>query len=127
MTVLDASALIALARQEAGALAVAQKLGSSHVSAANASEFIRKLEQYGDDGERAFEKLEQIGLTLHEIERVDAYEAAAIYRTTKPFGLSLGDRFCLALARRTGAEVYTADIAWLDVADELGLEIHAIR
>jgi PIN domain nuclease of toxin-antitoxin system len=127
MTVFDSSALLALARQEPGAAVVGQRLGSGHVSAANASEFIQKLNQYGDDGEKAFEKLEQLGLTLHAVERDDAYTAAAIYSITKPFGLSLGDRLCLALGKRFGAAVYTADSAWLDASEQLQLEIYSIR
>jgi ribonuclease VapC len=39
--------------------------------------------------------------------------------------LSLGDRFCMALARNAGRPAWTADRAWLDVA--VGVEVVLIR
>lgn len=127
MTVFDASALLALARQEPGATIVAQKLSSGHVSAVNVSEFVQKIRQYRNDGAKAFEALERLGLTFHPVNRADAYEAAQLYKMGKPYGLSLADRTCLALARQLGAEVLTADKVWLTVAKELKLEIKLIR
>ena len=127
MSVFDASALLALARQEPGAAIVAQKLSTGHVSAINASEFVQKIRQYGDDGVKAFEALEQLGLTLHPVNREDAYATALLYEAGKPYGLSLADRACLALARRLSAEVLTADTLWLKIASELKLEIKLIR
>ena len=127
MTVLDSSALLAFTRQEPGAHIVGLSLSSGHVSAVNASEFIQKLDQYGDDGPRALEVLEGLGLHVHATERADALAAAEIYRVGKPFGLSLGDRVCLALAQRLAAEVLTADDIWLKVAGALGLNIKSVR
>lgn len=127
MTVLDSSALLAFSRQEPGARVVGRSLSSGHVSAVNASEFIQKLEQYGDDGRRALEVLEGLGLKVQATNRADALVAAAIYKVGKPFGLSLGDRVCLALAQRLGTEVLTADEVWLKVAGPLGLSIKSVR
>ena len=127
MTVFDASALLALTRQEPGAAVVAQKLSRGHISAVNASEFVQKIKQYGDDGVKTFKTLEQLGLMLHPVNREDAYEAALLYTAGKPHGLSLADRTCLALARRLAAEVITADKVWIKLAEELGLEIRLIR
>ena len=127
MTVLDSSALLAFTSREPGAQVVARSLGSGHVSAVNASEFIQKLDQYGDDGPRALEVLEGLGLNVHATDRADALTAAEIYKVGKPFGLSLGDRVCLALAQRLGAEVLTADDVWLNVAGTLGLSIKSVR
>ena len=41
--------------------------------------------------------------------------------------LSLGDRFCLALASHEGRPAWTADRAWLDVAETVGVEVVLIR
>ncbi|MBW4515156.1 MAG: hypothetical protein KME11_08015 [Timaviella obliquedivisa GSE-PSE-MK23-08B] len=38
--------------------------------------------------------------------------AASLWTTTKPLGLSLGDRACLALAITFNLPVVTADQAW---------------
>ena len=127
MIVFDSSALLALARRESGAQVVSQNLSSGHVSAVNASEFVQKLNQYGDDGERAFRALTGLGLTLHEVGWPDASAAAAIYDVGKAFGLSIGDRMCLALAQRLKADVYTADVVWLNVAEALRLNVYAVR
>jgi PIN domain nuclease of toxin-antitoxin system len=40
--------------------------------------------------------------------------------------LSLGDRFCLALAKRLGAPAYTADKAWKDIASDAGAKVVVI-
>ena len=127
MIVFDSSALLAFSRQEPGANLAASHLSTGHVSAVNASEFVQKLSQYGDNGARALEILERLGLKVQEVGREDAIVAAAIYGMSKPFGLSLGDRMCLALAQRLGAEVLTADEAWLNVAEVLELRITSVR
>jgi len=41
--------------------------------------------------------------------------AAILWAVTKPFGLSLGDRACLALAQTLNAEVITADKTWASI------------
>jgi PIN domain nuclease of toxin-antitoxin system len=46
---------------------------------------------------------------------------------TSPLGLSLGDRICLALARRTGLPALTADQSWSSIADGLGVTVETIR
>ncbi len=44
---------------------------------------------------------------------------------TRPFGLSLGDRACLALAIALDAPVYTADQVWKKL--RLRIPLHLIR
>ena len=41
-----------------------------------------------------------------------SYVAADLYTETKSFGLSMGDRACLALSKVTGYPIYTADKIW---------------
>lgn len=41
--------------------------------------------------------------------------------------LSLGDRFCLALARRDGLPALTADKQWRTIADAVGVKVLVIR
>jgi PIN domain nuclease of toxin-antitoxin system len=46
-------------------------------------------------------------------------------KITQPFGLSLGDRACLALAIQRQATALTTDRAWKNL--NLGIEIEVIR
>jgi PIN domain nuclease of toxin-antitoxin system len=56
-----------------------------------------------------------------------ALQAALMASATRRLGLSLGDRICLALAKRTGLPALTADRSWLEIAGTLGVTIEAIR
>ena len=55
----------------------------------------------------------------------DAVEIAKLRPAIRPGGLSLGDRACLALARRYGARVLTADGTWTRF--DIGVRVQAIR
>ncbi len=67
-------------------------------------------------------------LAVEPFTRADAVRAAALVPHTRAQGLSLGDRACLALARRLGWAVLTADRQWsqLDAA-AIGVEVRPIR
>lgn len=56
---------------------------------------------------------------------ITAIDVARPRPLTRDAGLSLGDRACLALARRLDAPVLTADTAWQGVAHRV--ELHPIR
>lgn len=129
--VLDASALLAFLQGEPGAERVAEALARpAAISAINYAEALGKLAEDGETAEdlaRRFEAEGFVGGVL-EVEAVlaeDAPAIAALRRSTRHLGLSLGDRACLALALRLGLPVMTADRAW----EELGLEVEveAIR
>lgn len=55
------------------------------------------------------------------------WEAGFLRAATAVAGLSLGDRFCLALARRLELPVYTADRAWKEAASAVGVKVTTIR
>jgi PIN domain nuclease of toxin-antitoxin system len=48
-----------------------------------------------------------------------------MHEKTRRTGVSMGDRFCLALAQETGARALTADRRWKDL--DLGVTITLIR
>ena len=56
-----------------------------------------------------------------------ALVAGRLRAQTSEAGLSLGDRFCLALALRDGLPAMTADKQWRVVADAVGVQIVVIR
>jgi PIN domain nuclease of toxin-antitoxin system len=44
-----------------------------------------------------------------------------------PGGLSLGDRYCLALAKREGVPALTAERRWPDIAAAADVTVNLIR
>jgi len=57
----------------------------------------------------------------------DAIDVARLRPLTRVAGLSLGDRACLALARRLDTRAITADTAWIQVGADAGVELTQIR
>jgi ribonuclease VapC len=125
--VLDTSALLAWLWKEPGDAAVQTALtaGGCHLSAVNLAELLAKFSDAGlgvDDGLALVAELE---LIIDACEGADAAESARLRGTTRATGLSLGDRACLALARRLGLPVLTADRAWREV--DVGVRVEFIR
>ena len=111
MNVLDASALLAFLKGEPGATAVQTALDDGACcSVVNWSETAQKIGAAGGTWTLAAASLDAFGLRVEPATRGDAERAAARWRAAS--NLSLGDRFCLALADRLGATVWTADRAW---------------
>jgi len=123
--VLDASALLAYLQSEPGGERVREVLARSVMSSVNWSEVIGKARDDGVDTRGLREDLASLGLAIEPFSAEQAEIAGRIRERTRAFGLSLGDRVCLALGSDRGEAVYTADRAWLQPA--LGIEVEAIR
>lgn len=109
--VLDASAILAFLAAEPGAEVVEAALGDAPVcSTVNWSEVAQKVRAAGGDWSVASALLASYGLTLADATAPDAETAASLWR--RGSGLSLADRFCLALTSRLDAHALTADTAW---------------
>lgn len=109
--VLDASAMLAFLQGEAGADAVESVLsGVASCSSVNWSEVAQKVRAAGGDWRIASSLLSSYGLKVEPATIEDGEWAAELWRPGA--GLSLADRFCLALGRRLEATVWTADEAW---------------
>lgn len=129
--VLDASALLAHLRDEPGADVVAEAIASGAViSTVNLAEVFSRVADQGGDPAKLAAELTQSGLldgaiTVEPFTAADAIDAGRLRPLTRDAGLSLGDRACLALARRLDAPALTADTDWQGVAH--GVELRPIR
>jgi PIN domain nuclease of toxin-antitoxin system len=123
--VLDASALMAVLREEPGAAAVEAVLDHAAISAVNLSEVQAKLVERGTASDLAWSSLVDLDLEVIDFDAAQARVAGDLRRLTRAQGLSLGDRACLALAQTLGLSAMTADRAWTGL--EVGIEIRTLR
>jgi ribonuclease VapC len=121
--VLDASALLVLLQEEAGADEVERLLDGASMSAVNLSEVIQKSEQHGVDTEGLEYDLEALGIEFQGFDVAMARLTAELWIDGS--GLSLGDRACLALARLTGSTAITSDRRWSRV--ELPVDVRLVK
>jgi ribonuclease VapC len=123
--VLDASALMAVLREEPGGAAVEAVLDSAAISAVNLSEVQGKLVERGTPADLAWECLLDLELDVVSFDTAQAKVAADLRSLTRVRGLSFADCACLAVARTVGLPAMTANRAWADLA--LDIEVRPIR
>ncbi|MGC1620178.1 MAG: type II toxin-antitoxin system VapC family toxin [Candidatus Acidiferrum sp.] len=124
--VLDASALLAILNQESGGETLTPEiLSGAAISTVNLAEVHGKLVGRGLSPDDAWEA------ALGPIREAVPFAAAHarlvgdLVAQTRPLGLSLGDRACLALGVALKAPIYTADKSWKKL--KVGARILVIR
>jgi len=129
--VLDASALLAYLRDEPGAEAVADAIAvGAAISTVNLAEVLSRAADRGGDPTGLIRQMTDQGLldgavSVEPFTTPDAIEVASLRVRTRDHGLSLGDRACVALAKRLTLPALTADTAWSRL--DLGVELRQIR
>lgn len=123
--VLDASALLTVLLVEPGRDNVEPHLMDAIISVVNLSEVFARALKAGVSSDDAQWILEGFGLMTISFSAEQAIETALLLPATRHRGLSLGDRASLALARREGLPVLTADRQWEGL--DVGVDIRLIR
>ncbi|MGA2235716.1 MAG: type II toxin-antitoxin system VapC family toxin [Terriglobales bacterium] len=124
--VLDASAVLALLNNEPGSDKLTPELLSNATcSTVNLAEVQTKLISEGGTPEEAWVDTLSPIWEAAPFTAEQARIAGSLVVQTRAFGLSLGDRACLALGLALKAPVYTADKSWKNL--KLGVRIHVIR
>ena len=124
--VFDASAILAILQNERGAETLTDEIRKNAVvSAVNLAEVQSKLVKKGHDPEEAWEDALSTMTLVEPFTGEQARIAGDLITTTEKYGLSLGDRSCLALAIALKAPVYTTEQVWRNL--KVGAPIHVIR
>ena len=125
--VLDTSALLAMLKEEKGGDKVAGVIANAQISAVNFAEVIGHFIYAGMPADAVDVMLGPLPLNIGPADAELARLAGRLRSVTADAGLSLGDRFCLALAMRERLVAWTADRQWSAIADRVGAEIFVIR
>lgn len=125
--VLDASALLALLKEEAGAGKVADAIATSRMTSVNYAEVVSHFIHAGMPADEVDAMLHPLPMAIVEADQGLATITGRLRAVTAEAGLSLGDRFCLALALRDGLPALTADKTWRTIADAAGVKVSVIR
>jgi ribonuclease VapC len=122
---LDSSAILAFVFQEKGADVAAPRLAGGLLSTVNLAEVHARMITGAISTERAFSWIRTLGCEICPFTETQARIAAELRPLTRHYGLSLGDRACLALGIERKATVYTTDRTWAQL--DLGIQIEIIR
>ncbi len=122
---LDASAVLALIQQEPGGAQVVDYLGGGRISAANYAEILHALGRFGINIEIARDLIAALRIEIVPLTADIAATAAVLGAAGSRYGLSLGDRACLATAAALGVPAVTADRVWSNL--EIDVDVIVIR
>lgn len=123
--VLDASALLTLLNEEPGKDLVEEAIGDCSISAVNYCEVIGKLIDAGVPEDDARHTVDLLNIEIVDFDAKLAFQAASLRPATKRFGLSLGDRCCLALGIARRATVLTSERSWSKL--KIGVKVELLR
>jgi ribonuclease VapC len=124
--VLDSSAILALLDREPGAEKLSVDiLSEAIVSTVNLAEVQTVLVNRGIPREEAWLDACSPVRDVVAFTAEQAKTVGSLVSQTRPLGLSLGDRACLALGSLRGVPVYTADRVWTKL--KIGVEVRLLR
>jgi ribonuclease VapC len=126
--IVDSSAVLAYLLDEEGRETAEEAIAArASILSVNLAEVMGRLVRDGADPAEAADVLLALPLIVVDLDAPLAIEAGSLIAQTRPFGLSLGGRACLALAKREGIPALTADRSWTQAAPLVGVEVRLIR
>lgn len=124
--VLDASAILAVLDRERGyEILTLELLSRAVASAVNVAEVQTVLVNRGMTPDEAWQNACSPLREIVDFTAEQARIAGTLVNQTRPLGLSLGDRACLALGISLSTAIYTADRAWRKLKAEV--EVRLLR
>jgi len=123
--VFDASAVLALVNGEPGNDVVLANLADGVISAVNLAEVVTKLTELALNEAEIRDSIDTLGLRVVPCDAALAFAAGMLRPATRAYGLSLGDRICVAQAQHLDTPVLTAERIWSNL--DLGVEVRLIR
>ena len=123
---LDASALLAFLLSEPGKERAAALLDYATMTTIDFAEVATKYVLRGAK-DRAETLADRVPVTLIAVDADLALRSALMADLTRPAGLSLGDRVCLAMGQRTGHTILTAERGWADLAGNARARVELVR
>lgn len=122
LSVIDASAVLAVCQQEAGADTARDKMRRGLISTVNISEVYHKSIERGKLS-IAEAIIQTAGLSVIEFTDEHARYAAELAQTTRKMGISFADRACIALGTVEDLPILTGDRKWLDISTKTKIEL----
>ena len=121
--VLDASAVLAVAFNEAGSATVMKHRANAFISTANKMEVISKLLRFEMTLEEIDFFLSETFPTVIAFDKHQATLAAEIHHSHRQHQRSYADSSCLALAKSQRIPVLTGDGKWTTLPLEVGVQL----
>lgn len=110
---LDASALLAVIYEEAGAGEVHEALrGRTAMSAVNVGEVVARLDEDGWTRREVAGVIDGFDLEIIPFDAATAVQSGEYRSRTRRYDIGVGGRACVATAQRLGLPVLTADPNW---------------
>jgi PIN domain nuclease of toxin-antitoxin system len=114
-------------REEEGGDMVAEAIGEACMSVVNFAEVVSHFIRNGMPPAEVDAMLTPLPITLVSADTDLSRLAGHLRGPTAEAGLSLGDRFCLALSMTEKLPVWTSDREWNTIAGKIGVEVVTIR
>lgn len=125
--ILDSSAILTVIQDEPGQEVVLPVLEGALVSTINLAEVATCIARFGVPKDVVHTTIARLPIQPCDFVCDLVPLTGTLIQETRQFGLSLGDRACLALGMMRKVPVLTADRVWKELEHSLNIEVQLIR